>query len=247
VAAKRAAELVRLDLDLIVAASSVYVPQLRQLNSTIPIVFCFAADPVAEGIVASLARPGGNSTGISSQRFDAKSLEFLTQALPRARRIAVLWDPTFSPHKEAITAVEAAARNLAVELRPVPVRTADEIDAAFAAIVDTGADALLALPSSMTYAYRARLADFALTHRLPGMFPILPGAAGGLLSYDVDTIAQFQHCPIYVDKILKGAKPAELPVEQGSTFHLVINLKTAKALGLTIPPSLLARADEVIE
>jgi putative tryptophan/tyrosine transport system substrate-binding protein len=159
VAVAHAMELVRLDLDLIVAANTTYVPALRQASTTVPIVFCASADAVSEGIVASLARPGGNSTGISFLGTDlaAKSLELLTEAAPGARRIAVLWDPTYTQHKLAMPAVEAAARNLGVELRPVSVSIADEFDAAFEAMSNTGAKAVLVLTSSVYYSNRARL------------------------------------------------------------------------------------------
>jgi putative ABC transport system substrate-binding protein len=246
----QAAELVRLDLDLIVAANSTYVPALRQASSTIPIVFCVSTDAVAEGIVASLARPGGNSTGLSvaGTDFVAKSFELLTEAVPGARRIAVLWDQTLPQHKLAMPVGEGAARNLAVELRPVSASTADEFEAAFEAIRNAGAQAMLVLGSSVSYSNRARLATLALKHRLPSMMGNTGSTeAGFLLSYGPNLAAQFRRCAVYVDKILKGAKPAELPVEQPTKFDLTINLKTAKALGITIPPSLLARADEVIE
>jgi putative ABC transport system substrate-binding protein len=250
VTAAQAAELVRLDLDLIVAASTAYFPPLRQASSTIPIVFCASFDPVAEGIVASVARPGGNSTGLSggSAGINAKALELLAQVVPGARRIAVLWDPTLPVHKTTMRAVEAAARNLALELRPLPVRTAVELDTAFAAMTNAGAEAVLALGSSVMYSNRTRFAALALEHRLPSMVTLWGTAeAGGLLSYSTDLVPQYRRCAVYVDKILKGAKPAELPVEQPTKFSLVINLKTAKALGLAVPPAVLAIADEVIE
>ena len=244
----QAAELVRRDLDLIVGGNTTYVPALRQASSTIPIVFCVGGDAVEQGIVASLARPGGNSTGISGlgTGFAAKSLELLTEAVPSARRIAVLWDPTYPQHKLAMPAVEGAARNLAVELRPVSAGTAEEFDAAFEAMSNAGAQAVLVLASSVSYGNRALLAALALKHRLPSM--IFQGAeVGALLSYAPDLLATFRRCAVYVDKILKGTNPAELPVEQPSTFVLTINLKTARALGIEIPSSLFAQANEVIE
>ena len=246
-AAAKAAELVRLDLDLIVAANTTYIPSLRQAGDTVPTVFCTSGDPVAEGIVASVARPGGNITGIGSfgPEVGTKQLEILTQAVPNARPIAVLWDPTYEQHKIAMPALKTAAQKLAVTLHFVPATTADEFDAAFAAMDKAHAQAMLALGSSLTYSNRARLGELAREHRLPS---VLPGeAAGGLLSYAADVEALFQQCAGYVDKILKGAKPADLPVQQPTKFDLIINLKTARTLDITIPLSLLARADEVIE
>jgi putative tryptophan/tyrosine transport system substrate-binding protein len=245
-AAAKAAELVRLDLDLIVAANTTYIPSLRQAGNTVPTVFCISGDPVAEGIVASLARPGGNVTGIAAfgPELGVKQLEILTEAVPSARRIAILWDPTYEQHKVAMPAIEAAAQKLAVTLQLVPARTADEFDAAFAAMDRAHAEAVLALASSLTYSNRARLGELARQHRLPS---ILLRGAGGLLSYTPNIKALFRQCADYVDKILKGAKPSDLPVEEATKFDLIVNLKIAKMLGITIPPSLLARADEVIE
>jgi putative tryptophan/tyrosine transport system substrate-binding protein len=250
VAAASAGELVRLDLDLAVAANSTYVPLFRRASSPIPIIFCISLDPVAEGIVASLARPGGNSSGLSTApaAYWGKALELLTEGAPDVRRVAVLWDPLDSQHAPAMPALEAAARSLTVELRPVRVRTDDELDTAFAAMIDAGAKAVLVLSSSISFNNRVRLAALALGHHLPSISGFREFTeAGGLLSYGPDVNAAFRRCVLYVHKIIKGAKPAELPVEQTSTFVLTVNLKTAKALGLTIPPSLLARADEVIE
>jgi putative ABC transport system substrate-binding protein len=252
VASAHAAELVELDLDLAVAANSRYVPPFRRASSTIPIVFCISGDPVAEGIVASLARPGGNSSGLSvaPPAYLGKLLEFLTEAVPAVRRIGLLSDPMYDGW--AMPALEAAARSLAVELRPVRVRTADEFDTAFAAIIDAGAEAVLvptsSIASAIAYTNRTRVAALALEHHLPSMFGFREATeAGGLLSYGPDLNAAYRRCAVYVDKIIKGAKPSELPVEQMSVFILTVNLKTAKALGLEIPTKLLALADEVIE
>ena len=243
-AAAKAAELVRLNLDLIVAANTTYIPSLRQAGSTGPIVFCTSADPVAEGIVASLARPGGNMTGISAfgPEVGVKQLEILAEAVPSARRIAILWDPTYEQHKVAMPLIEAAAQKLAVTLQLVPARTADEFDAAFAAMDMAQAEAVVALASSLTYSHRARLGDLARDHRLPIM-----GVGGGLLSYSPNVPAIFRQCAGYVDKILKGVKPSDLPVQQPTKIDLTVDLKIANTLGITIPPSILARADEVIE
>jgi putative ABC transport system substrate-binding protein len=247
-ASAHAAELVGLDLDLAVAANSTYVPLFRRASNTIPIVFCSSLDPVAEGIVASLARPGGNSSGLSvaPAAYLGKILELLTEAVPGVRRVGVLSDPTY--HGLAIPALEAAARGLAVELRPLLVKTADQLDTAFVAMIDAGAEAVLVLNSSITFSNRARVVALALEHHMPSIFGFREATeAGGLLSYGPDLNAAFRRCAVYVDKIIKGAKPSELPVEQTSVFILTVNLNTAKALGLEIPTKLLALADEVIE
>jgi putative tryptophan/tyrosine transport system substrate-binding protein len=247
VATSHAAELVGLGLDLAVAANSNYVSPFRQASSTIPIVFCISIDPVAEGIVASLGRPGGNSSGLSIApvAYWGKALELLTEAVPRVRRIGVISDPF---DRLAMAALEAAARSLAVELRPVPVTIAEEFSTAFAAMIDAGAEAVLLLNGAGTFNNRARVAALALKHHLPSMFGFREGPeAGGLLSYGPDINAAFRRCAVYVDKIIKGAKPSELPVEQTTVFVLTVNLNTAKALGLEIPTKLLALADEVIE
>jgi putative tryptophan/tyrosine transport system substrate-binding protein len=247
VATAHAAELVRLDLDLAVAGNSSYVPLFRRASSTIPIVFCISMDPAAEGIVASLARPGGNSSGLSiaPAAYWGKALELLTKGVPGVRRIGVLSDPTDGL---AMPALEAAARSLAVELRPVPVTSADEFNAAFGAMIAAGAEAVLVATSSIAFNNRARVAALALEHHLPSMFGYREGPeAGGLLSYGPDVNAAFRHCAVYVDKIIRGAQPSELPVEQTSAFILTVNLKTGKALGLTIPANFLALVDEVIE
>ena len=245
-----AADLVQLGVEVIVADASSYVEPARQATSTIPIVFCSHGDPVGTGHVASLARPGGNVTGIANAppELYAKQLELLTQAIPGARRIAVLWSPSNPSNRAARPAVDATARNLSVELHWVSAEVVDELEAAFAAIVHEHADAVLALLSPLTYINRARVADLALQHRLPGLLGWRASAeAGGLLGYGPRMESVYRRCADYVDKILKGATPAELPVEQASTYELVINLKTAKALGIEIPPEILARADEIIE
>ena len=239
-AAAKAAELVRLNLDLIVAGNTTYIPSLRQAGSTVPTVFCWSADPIAEGIVASLARPGGNMTGqgLFGPELGVKQLEILAQAVPSAQRIAILWDPEYEQHKIAMPSIEAAAQKLAVTLLLVPASTADEFDAAFAAMDRAHAEAVVAL----TFSHRARLADLAREHRLPS---ITNGGAGSLLSYSANLEVMFRQCAGYVDKILKGAKPSDLPVQLPTKIDLIVDLKIAKTLGITIPPSILARADEV--
>jgi putative ABC transport system substrate-binding protein len=246
-AAAKAGELVLLDLDLIVAANTTYIASLRQAGNTAPTVFCTSADPVAEGIVASLARPGGNVTGSEAfgPELGVKQLEILTQAVPGARRIAILWDPTYEQHMVAMPSIEAAAQKLAVTLQLVPARTADEFDAAFAAMDRANAEAVVAIASSLTYSHRAHLGDLAREHRLPS---IGHSRAGNLLSYTTNIKAVFRQCASYVDKILKGAKPSDLPVQEPTKIDLIVDLKIAKTLGITIPPSILAprrRSDRV--
>jgi len=245
-----AADLVRLKVDLIVARSSIWVQPAKEATSSIPIVFLTHADPVGTGHVASLARPGRNITGLAILMTDVapKGLELLISAVPMAKRIAVLWNPDTPSHTPALKAVEEAARTLRLQLQPVGARTAAELEGAFAAMVRARAQAVLVLGSAFFLAERQRVAELAIKHRLPTMSPLKDVVeAGGLVSYSPNWDDLFRRGAIHVDKILKGAKPADLPVEQATKFELVINLKTAKALGLTIPPSLLQRADQVIE
>jgi putative ABC transport system substrate-binding protein len=195
-------------------------------------VFCTSADPVAEGIVASLARPGGNITGIAAFGLGAKQLEILAEAVPSARRIAILWQPENEQHSVTMPLIEAAAQKLGVTLQLVPVSTADEFDGAFAAMDGAHAEAVVALGSSLTYSHRTRLGDLAREHRLPSVID----DKGGLLSYLANVRAIFRQCAGYVDKILKGAKPSDLPVQQPTKIDLIVNLKIAKTLGITIPP-----------
>jgi putative ABC transport system substrate-binding protein len=245
-----AAELVRMNVDVIFALSSTEVEPARQATKTIPIVFAAHADPVGIGHVASLARPGGNITGLSMllTELAAKELEILKEAVPHALRIGILWNPTTPSHQAALKAVETAGEKLGVQLLTVPARTAEDFDGAFSTMARHRVGGFLVLASPLTRAQRTLLAEFALKHRLPGMFGIKDNVeAGGLMSYAADMNDLTRRSAVYIDKILKGAKPADLPVEQASKYQLVINLKTAKALGLEVPPMLLARADEVIE
>ena len=246
-----AAELVAMNVDVIFAQASTFVEPARHATKTIPIVFASHADPVGTGHVISLARPGGNITGLSVllTELAAKELELLKEALPHATRIGVLWNPTTPSHPSALQAVEGAAKKLGVQLRLVPTPTIEAFDEAFATMSRERLDGFLVLASPLGYlAGGARQAELALKHRLPGVFGFKENAeAGGLMSYSAHILDLFRRSAICIDKILKGAKPGDLPVEQPTKFELVINLKTAKALGLTIPPSLLARADEVIE
>jgi putative tryptophan/tyrosine transport system substrate-binding protein len=245
-----AAELVHMPVDVIFAPSSTFVEAARQVTTTIPIVFAVHADPVGLGHVASLARPGGNITGMSMLLTElvAKGLEMMTEALPQAHRIGVLWNPTTPSHARALQSVETAAEKLGLTLQMVPARSLEDFDGAFATMAQERVAGFLAVGSPLFLGQRVPLAALALKHRLPGMFPFKEHVvAGGLMSYGADPSDLYRRAAGYVDKILKGAKPADLPVEQASKYELVINLKTAKALGLEIPPMLLARADEVIE
>jgi len=244
------AELLRMHVDVIFAPSSTFVEAARQATTTIPIVFAVHADPVGLGHVAGLARPGGNVTGTSMllTELAAKGLEMMAEALPQTRRIGVLWNPTTPSHSRALPAVENAGEKLALELRMVPARGLEDLDSAFATMAQERVGAFLAVGSPLVVGQRVPLAALALRHRLPGMFPFKENVvAGGLMSYGADPSDLYRRAAAYVDKILKGAKPADLPVEQASKYELVINLKTAKALGLDLPATLLARADEVIE
>jgi putative ABC transport system substrate-binding protein len=245
-----AAQLVHMDVDLIFAYSSTEVEAARQATRTIPIVFAVHADPVGVGHVASLPRPGGNITGLSDllTELAPKQLETLNEAIPLARRIGVLWNPSTPSHVVAVPAVEAAGEKLGLELRMVPARAAEEFDRAFETMAQEHVGGFLAVASPLTNLQRAQLAELAFKHQLPGIFSRKENVeAGGLMSYGADRTDLYRRSADYIAKILKGAKPADLPVEQASRYQLVINLKTAKALGLTIPPTLLARADEVIE
>lgn len=247
---EKAAELVRKKVDLIFAPSSTQVEAARQATNTIPIVFSTHADPVGVGHVASLARPGGNVTGVSMlmTELSAKELEILKQAVPHATRIGVLWDPTTPSHPEALKALAAVANKLSIQLTLVSVRSAQEFDSALSAMKKAHADALLVLVSPISLLERTQLAAVALKHRLPAIFGFAANAeAGGLMSYGANYLALNRRAAYYIDRILKGAKPADLPVEQAQEFELVINMKTAKALGIRIPQSLLLQADRVIE
>ena len=248
-----AAELVALKADVIVASSTAAALAAKQATTVVPIVFGTVPDPVASGLVASLARPGGNVTGLSNLNADlvGKCLEYLTQAVPGVSRVAVLWQRgAFGERteQEMLKASEVAARALGIQLHFVEARGPADIDKAFAEIVGARADAVTVLVSGMLLGERKHLVDFAAKNRLPVVYTFRELVdAGGLMSYGPSLADLFRRAASYVDKILKGTKPADLPVEQPTKFELVINLKTAKALGLTIPPALLARADEVIE
>jgi ABC-type uncharacterized transport system substrate-binding protein len=245
-----AAELVQMNVDVILAPSSTMVEAARQATKTIPIVFAFHADPVGIGHVASLARPGGNITGLTSLLTDlvAKEMEIFKEAVPQATRIGILWNPTTPSHRPAVLAAEAAGAKLAVQLLMVPARTVEEFDRAFLTMTQERAGGFLVVASPLAVSQRAPLAELALKYRLPGMFGTKENVeAGGLMSYAADFKDLIRRAATYIDKILRGAKPADLPVEQASKYELVINLKTAKAIGLTMSESFLLRADKVIE
>jgi putative ABC transport system substrate-binding protein len=245
-----AADLVRLKLDLIATRGSFFTGALKAATSSIPIVFTGHADPEGTGHVASLARPGGNITGLAvvQTELGPKGLEFLRTVVPAAKRIAVLWHPGTPSAVPGLKALEEPARVLHLQLQPVGARTAGELAGAFSTMVRDGAQAVLVLGTPFFITARQRLAELAIAHRLPTMFQGRPYVeAGGLMSYFPNHEDLWRRAATFVDKILKGAKPADLPVEQPTKFELVINHKTAKALGLTIPQSILVRADEVIQ
>jgi ABC-type uncharacterized transport system substrate-binding protein len=246
-----AAELVRLKVDLIAAGPTPPALAARNATRTIPIVMTAVGDPVRLGLVTSLARPGGNVTGVS---FDvglevfAKGLELLKESVPKLRRVAILSNPANPAQAVAVRDVTAAARSLGLQLRVVETRGPDAFDSAFAVMASDRVQALLVLTDPVFHIHRARLADLATRYRLPSMYAVKESVeAGGLMSYGPSLVAAFRRAAIFVDKIFKGARPGDLPVEQPTTFELVINLKTAKALGLTVPPSLVQRADQIIQ
>jgi putative tryptophan/tyrosine transport system substrate-binding protein len=243
-----AAELVRLKVDVIVAPADPYVEAARSATTTIPIVFALVTDPIGRGFVESLAKPGGNITGLSnvSRELAAKRLELLREMVSGASQIGVLGNPA----TRALTwpDTEAAARSLGVQLSLHEARNVGDLEGAFTTMRRDGVVAVIELPDAMFYAERRRIADLALKHRLPTISAFREFAeAGGPMAHGADNGDLLRRSVTYVDKIVKGAKPANLPVEQPTKFELVINLKTAKALGLTIPQSLLLRADQVIE
>ena len=245
-----AAELLALHPDVIFAPSSIYVAAVKPLTATIPVVFSTHADPIGSGDIVSLAHPGGNITGIAQMQtqVNTKALELLKETLPKLSQVAVLWDPATPSHRPGLKAVEDAAQGLQVQLRPVGVQRGEDLESTFASLGRERAGALLVFNSTVFFSERHRIADLALKHRLPtASVPREYADAGCLLSYGANLPELFRQAATYVDKILKGAMPADLPVQQATTFEFVINLKTAKALGLTIPRSVLDRADEVIQ
>ncbi len=245
-----ATELVRMNVDVIFAPSSTEVEVARQVTNAIPIVFATHADPVGLGHVASLSQPGGNITGLSGLGADLaiKALEILKEAVPNATRFAVFWSPSAPWYRAFLQAAKSAGDKLGVQLHTAPVQTVEDLDAAFAMAGQERVDGILVQPTSLSRSHRAPLAKLALKHRLPSMFGGREYVeAGGLLSYAADYVDLTRRAATYIDKILKGAKPADLPVELATKYLLVINVTTAKALKLDLPWFLEQRADEVIE
>jgi putative ABC transport system substrate-binding protein len=245
-----AAELVRLRVDVIVAGAAPAPEAAKRATSSIPIVMAANhPDPVGSGLVAGFARPGGNVTGMALllSELRGKQLQLLKEAVPGLSRVAVLSDPSNPLHAQELKDVEVAARVLKVRVRVVEARAPSEFAEAFSVATRERAGALMVLAGSMFFTHRARLAELAAQSRLPALGVRQFVEAGGLMAYGVDVGASFRRAADYVDRILKGAKPSDLPVEQPTKFELVINLRTAKTLGLTIPPAVLARADEVIQ
>ena len=247
---KHAAELAALAPDVILANGSAAVAPLLEATRTVPIVFAIVPDPVGGGFVDSLARPGGNATGFTLYEYgiSAKWLELLKEIAPGVRQVAVLRDAGLSVGAGQFGAMQSVAPSFGVELRPIDVRDAPEIERAITAFARSANGGLVVTGSALVVTHRETIAALAARHKLPavysGRFYV---TVGGLLSYGPDFVDQFRQAAGYVDRILKGEKPADLPVQAPTKYELVINLKTAKALGLTVPPTLLARADEVIE
>jgi putative ABC transport system substrate-binding protein len=246
------AELVRLRVDVIVTQGTIAARAAKEGTSTIPVVMTFVSDPVDAGLIGSFARPGGNLTGITNvgSELSSKRLELLKVALPKLSRVAVLWDSTgpSGPADYGRRATEEAGRSLGLALQVLAIQGPEDFPRAFDAAVNGRAEALLVLPSPILAWHVKSLVDLAAKRRLPAMYQWREFVeAGGLMAYGPNRVDQFGRAAIYVDKILKGAKPGDLPVERPTKFEFVVNLKTAKALGLTIPPSLLGRADELIQ
>jgi putative tryptophan/tyrosine transport system substrate-binding protein len=245
-----AAELVALAPDLILASGTLSVAALRHATRTLPIVFVEVSDPVGAGLVDSLSRPGGNITGFMNFEYSlsGKWLELLKEIAPRLTRAAVLRDSANPAAIGQFGAIQAMAASLGVELRPIDIRDASEIESAVGAFANSANGGLIVTPSASTWVHYDLIIALAARHKLPAVYFSRDNVTGGgLISYGPDLVDQFRRAAQYVDRILKGAKPAELPVQAPTKFELVINLKTAKALGIDVPPSLLARADEVIE
>jgi putative ABC transport system substrate-binding protein len=247
---KYAMELMALAPDVVVAAGTNTVAALQQVSRTVPIVFAGVTDPVASGVVASLARPGGNTTGFTllDFSFSAKWVELIKEIAPRVTRVAVIRDPAIMTGIGQVAAMQAVAPSLGVELTALVVRDAAEIERAITAFARTPNGGLIVPSLAQGMAHRALIISLAARHRLPAVYPYrIQVTDGGLISYGPDTSDQYRLVAGYIDRILKGEKPAELPVQNPTKTEMVINLKTAKALGLTVPPALLTRADEVIE
>ena len=245
-----AAELVRLNVDILVTTSTPAARAAQQATRTIPLVMTLVSDPVESGLVANLARPGGNVTGLSLMHpeLSRKRLALLKEVTPKVSRVAVLSNPSNPNTSPLLRETAAAARDLGVQLQVVEVRDSTGLDSAFSAMTRERAGALVVMPDFVFQDQRRRIVEFAAKSRLPAMYPWRePVDAGGLMAYGASIPDILRRAAVYVDKILKGAKPAELPIEQPAKLELVINMKAAKALGLRIPPVVLARADQVIE
>jgi ABC-type uncharacterized transport system substrate-binding protein len=245
-----AEDFVRRKLDVIVVQSTTETVEMKRATTTIPVVMVLIGDPVGAGLVQSLARPGGNITGTSLMTSETygKGIQFLKELVPTARRVAVLGNPGNASVLRMWAETREATKRAGLELLPAEVRNRDELPTVFAAIAQQRPNALVVLLDSLTVDHRHQIVEFAAKTQLPALYggPMF-AEAGGLLVYTVDFHELWRRAAVYVDRILKGAKPANLPIEQPTKFELIINLKTAKALGLTIPSSLLARADQVIE
>ena len=244
------AELIQLKPDVLVVSVSPDARAAAKATKTIPIVMASTGDPIGTGLIASLARPGGNVTGLTQIATDlaAKRLQLLQEIAPGISRVAVLWNPRGDTSALAWTEIQDPARQLGLKLHSLEVSSGDGFEGAFASALGAKDEALLALTAPIFLVNRRRIADFATKHRMPSMFHLPEFVhAGGLMAYGPDRADLFRRAATYVDKILKGANPSDLPVEQATKFQLVVNLRTAKALGLTIPDSILARVDEVIE
>jgi ABC-type uncharacterized transport system substrate-binding protein len=247
---KAAAELVALGPDVIMTVGSATVGPLRQLTRTVPIVFAFVPDPVGAGLVESLARPGGNATGFTSFEYgiSAKWLELLKEMAPGMKRVAVLRDPAVAVGAGQYGAIQSVAPSFGVELRPVNIRDPAEIERGIAALAPSSDGGIIVTGSPFAPPHRELIITLATRHKLPAIYyERFFAASGGLMSYGADSIDQFRQAAGYVDRVLKGEKPADLPVQAPTKNELVINLKAAKTIGLTVPPTLIAHADEVIE
>jgi putative tryptophan/tyrosine transport system substrate-binding protein len=245
-----AAELVNLKVDIIVAATTPAILAAQKATHTIPIVMTTVGDPVATGMVASLARPGGNITGLTivAPQLSAERLQLLKEAVPSISRVAVLWDSANAHEVFGLGEAQVVAQELGVTLQPLEVRSPEAFEEAFTAMARESADGLFVFENATNTNYRKRLVELAAKMRLPAMYGLREYVeAGGLMSYGPSLLNNYRRAAVFVDKILKGVKPADLPVEQPSIFELVINLKAAQSLGLTIPPSVLFRAGEVLQ
>ena len=243
-------DLASLPVAVIVLGDSIAIPAAMQATSTIPIVMTVSGDVVAEGLVASLARPGGNLTGLTSlsQPLDSKRLEYLKAAVPSIGRVAVLWNTAHPTVATSWRELEVSARAFGLQVTSLGITQADELQIVLSSVTPEGADALLVLPDPLTTTIRKPIVEFALEHRLPSMFGIREAVEeGGLMTYSPDRRVFYQRAADYVDRILKGANPAEMPIERPTRFELILNLKTAQAIGITFPGSILANATSVLQ